>query len=47
MNIGKRIARYVAYQRTVRELGRLDDDRLRDLGITRWDIRRVARASAL
>jgi uncharacterized protein YjiS (DUF1127 family) len=46
MNIRQKIAQYVAYQRTVRELAQLGDDRLRDLGITRGDIRNVARASA-
>jgi len=46
MNIRHRIAQYVAYQRTVRELAQLGDDQLKDLGINRGDIRTVARASA-
>lgn len=46
MNIRQKIAQYVAYQRTVRELAQLGDDQLKDLGITRGDIKTVARASA-
>lgn len=46
MTIRQKIAQFVAYQRTVRELAQLDDRRLNDLGITRGDIRAVARASA-
>lgn len=46
MNIRQKIAQYVAYQRTVRELASLDNRSLNDLGITRADIKRVARDSA-
>ena len=45
MNIGKTIAQFVAYRRTVRELAQLGDDQLKDLGIRRGEIRTVARAS--
>lgn len=46
MNIRQKITQFVAYQRTVRELAQLGDDQLKDLGITRGQIRSVARASA-
>ena len=46
MNIRKKLAQYVAYQRTVRELSALDNRSLNDLGIHRADIKRVARASS-
>ena len=42
----KKIAQYAAYQRTVRELNQLTNIQLRDLGITRDDIRTVARTAA-
>ncbi len=47
MNIRQKLAQFVAYQRTVRELDALDNRQLNDLGIQRADIRRVARATAL
>jgi uncharacterized protein YjiS (DUF1127 family) len=46
MNIRQKIAKFVAYQRTVRELAQLGDAQLKDLGITRGDIRTVARVNA-
>lgn len=46
MNIRQKLAQYVAYQRTVRELAALDNRSLSDLGIQRADIKRIARASA-
>jgi len=44
MNIRQKLAQFVAYQRTVRELDALDNRQLSDLGIQRADIKRVARA---
>ena len=46
MNIRQKLSQFAAYQRTVRELSQLGDDRLKDLGITRGEIKNVARASA-
>ena len=42
----QKIAQYTAYQRTVRELNQLSNVQLRDLGISRDDIRSVARTAA-
>lgn len=42
----QKIAQYAAYQRTVRELTQLSNVQLRDLGITREDIKTVARTAA-
>ena len=42
----QKIAQFAAYQRTVRELTQLTNVQLRDLGITRDDIRAVARTAA-
>lgn len=42
----QKIAQYAAYQRTVRELSQLTNVQLRDLGITREDIKTVARTAA-
>lgn len=47
MGIRKRIARFAAYQRTVRELSALDNEQLRDLGIHRGEIRAIARAQVV
>jgi uncharacterized protein YjiS (DUF1127 family) len=47
MNIRQKLAQFVAYQRTVRELDALDNRQLNDLGIQRADIKRLARATAL
>ncbi len=46
MNIRQKLSQYVAYQRTVRELSQLTNRQLRDLGITREDIKSVARTAA-
>ena len=41
-----RVSRWLDYRRTVSELSRLTDQELSDLGINRYDIKRVARRSA-
>jgi uncharacterized protein YjiS (DUF1127 family) len=41
-----RIAKYKRYNRTVKELMFLSDRELTDLGISRSDIRRIAREAA-
>lgn len=43
MTIRQKIAEFAAYQRTVRELSALDNRQLSDLGITRGDIKNIAR----
>ncbi|WP_374625179.1 DUF1127 domain-containing protein [Devosia sp.] len=45
MNIRQKISQIIAYNRTVRELNSLSNIQLRDLGITRDDIRNVARTA--
>ena len=45
MNIAKKIADYARYQRTLRELNSLDARQLNDLGITRGDIKSIARGT--
>jgi uncharacterized protein YjiS (DUF1127 family) len=45
MNIVQTISRYAQYQRTVRELRSLDTRQLHDLGITRADIKAIARGT--
>lgn len=45
MNIAKKIADFARYQRTLRELNSLDSRQLNDLGITRSDIRSIARGT--
>lgn len=42
----QKINQYAAYQRTVRELNQLTNLQLRDLGITREDIKAVAKTAA-
>ena len=44
--IRQKIAQFAAYQRTVRELNALTGRQLQDLGITREDIKTVARGNA-
>ncbi|MEQ1902119.1 MAG: DUF1127 domain-containing protein [Devosia sp.] len=43
MTIRQKLAQYVAFRRTVRELSALDSRQLRDVGITRSDILAIAR----
>ena len=47
MTIRQKLAQFAAYQRTVRELSALDGRRLQDLGITRADIKSIARGQAI
>jgi len=42
----QKITQYANYQRTVRELNQLTNIQLRDLGITRDDIKTVAKTAA-
>lgn len=43
MGIRNTLRRWGAYQQTVRELNALDNRSLADLGISRYDIDRIAR----
>ncbi|WP_082903852.1 DUF1127 domain-containing protein [Devosia elaeis] len=45
MNIAKKIADFARYQRTLRELNSLDSRQLHDLGITKGDIKSIARGT--
>jgi len=45
MNIRQKIAQFAQYQRTVRELNSLDNRQLNDLGITKSDIKNIARGT--
>ena len=45
MNIRKKIAQFAQYQRTMRELNGLDARQLNDLGITKGDIKNIARGN--
>ena len=45
MNITKKLADFARYQRTLRELNALDNRQLHDLGITKGDIRSIARGT--
>ena len=45
MNIRQKLSQIAAYRRTVRELSQLSTTQLRDLGITREDIKSVARTA--
>jgi len=47
MSFFKKIAEYRNYRRTVRELASLDNHQLRDIGVTRLDIRDIARTQSL
>ena len=46
MNIRQKLSQFAAYNRTVRELSQLSTVQLRDLGITREEIKNVARTAA-
>ena len=43
MSIRQRLQQYVSYQRTLRELNKLDGRQLHDLGISRADFAVIAR----
>jgi len=45
MNIAQKLTTWRKYRETVKELGRMSDRELSDLGIGRADIRRVARTA--
>ncbi|MGB3338683.1 MAG: DUF1127 domain-containing protein [Devosia sp.] len=45
MNIRQRLAQFAQYQRTMRELSSLDQRQLNDLGITKGDIKNIARGA--
>ena len=45
MNIRQRLAQFAQYQRTMRELSALDQRQLNDLGITKGDIKNIARGA--
>ena len=45
MNIARSLTNWRKYRQTITELGRMSDRELRDLGIGREDIRRVARSA--
>jgi uncharacterized protein YjiS (DUF1127 family) len=45
MNIRQRLANFAQYQRTLRELNSLDSRQLNDLGITKGDIKNIARGT--
>lgn len=45
MTIRQRIAQFAQYQRTMRELNSLDNRQLNDLGITKSDIKNIARGT--
>ena len=45
MTIRQKIADFVTYTRTLRELQALDNRQLADIGVNRSDIRAVARAA--
>jgi uncharacterized protein YjiS (DUF1127 family) len=46
MGIRQRLQQFATYQRTVRELTKLEDRTLNDLGIDRTAIKAIARAAA-
>ena len=45
MTIRQKIAQFAQYQRTMRELSALDTRQLNDLGITKGDIKNIARGT--
>ena len=47
MTIRQKLAQFAQYRQTIRELSALDNHQLKDLGITRADIKNIARGPAL
>jgi uncharacterized protein YjiS (DUF1127 family) len=47
MNIRQKLSQFAAYNRTVRELSKLSNTQLRDLGINRDTIKDVAKVAVL
>ena len=47
MNVARTFTNWVKFRQTVSELGRMSSRELKDLGIDRADIRRIARSSTL
>jgi uncharacterized protein YjiS (DUF1127 family) len=45
MKLLRKITDYATYRRTVRELSALDNNQLKDLGISRYEIPSIARAA--
>ena len=45
MTIRQKLAQFAQYQRTMRELNALDARQLNDLGITKGDIKNIARGT--
>ena len=45
-NVTERLSRWMDYRRTVRELSNLSDEQLNDMGINRYDLKRVASRSS-
>lgn len=45
MTIRQKLAQFAQYQRTMRELSALDQRQLNDLGITKGDIKNIARGA--
>ena len=45
-NLERRWATYQTYRHTCEELQMLSDRELNDIGVSRWDIRRIAREAA-
>lgn len=46
MNVARSFTNWVKFRQTVNELGRMSARELRDIGVERADIRRIARGSA-
>jgi uncharacterized protein YjiS (DUF1127 family) len=47
MNVARTFKNWIWFRQTVSELGRMSARELRDIGVDRVDIRRIARGSAL
>lgn len=47
MNVARTFTNWVKFRQTMTELGRMSSRELKDMGIDRADIRRIARSAAL